>query len=187
MNRPDEPNSYDEPSWQELEAELAGHIDAGRWLDAAGTLVAMAELESDSVARAQYLHGAALVFRDRLADPTRAAVLLELTVDTDPRAPRAWHALDQLAVADRDEAAARRRCYGRALAELGDEGEAPLRARLWDRVAALSSECLDDPETAVAALEAAQALAPDPARAERLACQRQALGARDEGKAPAGG
>jgi tetratricopeptide (TPR) repeat protein len=52
------------------------------------------------------------------------------------------------------------RYLGAALERLGPTAEASLRARLWDSVGRLAWKGLADPETALAALEAAQSLAP---------------------------
>jgi tetratricopeptide (TPR) repeat protein len=167
--------------WEELETELASHTEGGRWQEAATTIVSMAELEPDHRARARYLHGAALVHRDRLGDMAQAATLFEAALDEDPHLGKAWDALDRLPVAPDGSAIfsaeGRRRCYGRALLKLGDEGNETLRARLWDAVAAVSADHLADAETDVAALEAAQALAPDEQREAQLAARYLALGA----------
>jgi hypothetical protein len=61
------------------------------------------------------------------------------------------------------------RFLGAALERLGSAGEPPLRARLWDAVGRLAWKSLGDPGTALAALEAAQALAPSEDREAVLA------------------
>ena len=151
-------------SWEQASSELEGHAEAGRWADAAASLMDLAQLEPDAEARARYLDGAALIYRDKIGDEHGAAALLEAAVEENPRFEKAWSALHRLhfalPAADPGGAEARRRCYGRALRRLGQEADRALRARLWQAVAAASDD-LGDGETASAAREAAQALAPE--------------------------
>jgi tetratricopeptide (TPR) repeat protein len=68
---------YEDPAsrWEELHAALDEHTETGRWGDAADTLVALSDLETEPQPRARYLHAAGLICRDRVGDQERSAAL----------------------------------------------------------------------------------------------------------------
>jgi tetratricopeptide (TPR) repeat protein len=151
--------SSDDERRAELHAELDRQTEEQRWAEAVVTLGRLAALEIDPALHARYHHAAALIQRDRLANPRAALALLERATRDAPELTAAWEAAAKL-LRERGDLAALRSHLGRRLLHAPPPAEPAHRARLWRELGELSWRPLRDHDTAAAALEAAAALDP---------------------------
>jgi tetratricopeptide (TPR) repeat protein len=141
----------------------------GRWQPAIDLLNQLAKIEDDPEVRGRTLYAAALILRDELKNPDEAAALLERSLDETPGLAVAFEDLEVLYKAKGDWKALAH-CYRRMLKRLPAEGSNDVRLSLWTRLGDIAVKRLHDRKLALAAFEAAAALAPgDATRQETLA------------------
>jgi tetratricopeptide (TPR) repeat protein len=140
-----------------------------QWKQAVQTLHKLAEI-TEGEARAPYLTAAAAILSDELASPREAIDALDEALDLTPRDPALWARLQRLAAGLGDarlqQAIARRQLDRLTAAPAPDD--APALLALWSALGDLARLRLDDHAGAVAALEAAVALAPDDVARRRV-------------------
>jgi tetratricopeptide (TPR) repeat protein len=141
---------------------LDAYVAERAWPQALEMLERLIAVEEVSTVRAKYRHAAALIWRDELGRPDRAAALFREALDDDPALERSTIALEELCKKTHDwkELA---RLYRRWLKQIGPEstdgadGKNPERLRIWTALGELLITELGEPETARAALEVALA------------------------------
>lgn len=152
-----------------LHRELEAHAESSRWQDALTTLHALAALEASAAVRAKYWYAAALVHEEKLEDRSSALPLFNQALDLAPDMDDAWAGIERASRATGDWRGLANNLH-RMLGRLPDGGRNQRRARLWNTLGEIAGDHLDDPATALAACEAADALEPgDANREERLA------------------
>ena len=143
--------------------------DEGDWSYALDIMQRLIDTEADAGVRARYRHTAAMIAREELDDLDRAAGLLGLAIEDDPRALVIADELEALWVAGGSREALAAFYYRRLEHVRNHEHRAGERLRLWDRLGELSLK-MGHREDAVVAFEVGMRLAPgDLVRRQRLA------------------
>ncbi len=138
-------------------------IEKKDWAGAMATLDELIAEEKNVRRRARYRQTAALIARDELKDYPLAVIHFDGALDDDPTLERAAADLERL-VEEQQDHRELARIYRRKIKQLGPDSEGASkesraeRLRLWSALGQLCLLHLNDPETAMAALEVAVAL-----------------------------
>jgi tetratricopeptide (TPR) repeat protein len=130
------------------------------WEKLVETLRTVSGLHTDRVARAKTTYAMAMVVRDHLADPRRAAALLEEVLDTDPKRLDAFERVVRVYTELRDWMELKH-AYGRMLRRLKGGGDVELRHALFFQLGLIYRDRLGDAARALDAFRAAQRIKPD--------------------------
>lgn len=152
-----------------LHKALELYTETKQWRRAVDTLAALSDTETEPRRRAKYHYTAAVIARDELSDPDLAIEQFNRALDDDPTTPKAFEAIAQIH-RDRDDYRNLARAHRAMLKRLGEDADPQLLLGLWTELGEISLDHLDDPESAIAALEVACSIDPtDAARREQLA------------------
>jgi tetratricopeptide (TPR) repeat protein len=130
------------------------------WEKVVETLAVVAGLYEDPVAKAKSVFAMALVLRDKLHDPARAAQKLEEVLDLDPKRLDAFERVVRVHTELRDWMELKH-AYGRMLRRLKTDGDVELRHALFFQLGIIYRDRLGDAARALDSFRAAQRLKPD--------------------------
>ncbi|HXU68102.1 MAG TPA: SIR2 family protein [Polyangia bacterium] len=139
---------------------LDAFVEDRAWPQALEVLERLIAAEKSDAVRAKYHHTAGLILRDELKDSSQAAAHLRAALDDDPELDRAARALEEVckALGEWNELG---RLYRRRLKTLGPESPENAdnknheRLRIWTELGDLCLRTLGEPQSAIAAFEAA--------------------------------
>jgi tetratricopeptide (TPR) repeat protein len=135
------------------------HTAAEDWTRGAKVVLRLGDLENRPTAKIKYLHTAALIYRDELEDSEAALAAFEKVLDIDHTHVAAFEAIDRLH-SEKEDWKELARAIRRQLKRLPETGSPAGRIALLDRLGGIYQDHLQEPETALAAFEAADALDP---------------------------
>ncbi len=149
------------PARQSVLQKLADLYVAHQHFRAADdVLMRLARLETNPLARAHLMERAAIIQRDELDSPVRAAQLLARALEDNPGFEAAFGALDEMLSQQGNWPLLSKLCQ-KILTQPPRDADGPVRRRAAQRLAVVAMEILEDQKLGLWALEASLALGSD--------------------------
>lgn len=159
----------DEP--RRLSTQADRYEKMQRWAQAVEARIKLADRLAEPAARGEQYHQAAVIQQERLGDTAAAARLFDRALDADPGRLRAFESLDQLLV-EQGELAEQARSYQRMIRRAIDSGaEDRVVVALARNLAELARTHLDQPQTALEAINLILERRPDDLAAHGVAAE----------------